>query len=114
MSKKKISDDCLKAFLDEEFTQVETAKACGCSKQAIHIRIHRKKMPVSKSALCLNYKDILNKLNNGQNQKSIMKEYNFTSLSHLMQKYIDKKTVYKLKPGVQELFDQRIKLKKGE
>ena len=39
---RKISDECLKDFLDEDFTQSEIARACSISRQAVSIRVHYK------------------------------------------------------------------------
>ncbi len=41
----KISDECLKAFMEEDFSQSEIAKNCNLSRQAIHLRIHRERKP---------------------------------------------------------------------
>lgn len=39
----KLSDDCLKAFLEEGFRQSEIARACDISRQAVNCRLTRKK-----------------------------------------------------------------------
>jgi hypothetical protein len=46
---RKISDECLKDFLDEGFNQSEIARTCSISRQAVFIRIHFKpKKPMIK------------------------------------------------------------------
>lgn len=45
MPVKKLSETCLKDFLDEDITQTQIAKACNISRQAVHARIKYTKTP---------------------------------------------------------------------